>query len=113
MKKNNKNVNVNNTKEDNKMENVNTTNATENAAPAADQNQVQNNVPTPPENNQAPASEEKPKKKGLIKKILMIIGAIIALITGGFIAGRVSGGKRSSDEDYDDAESDEPQITDF
>lgn len=102
-------VNTNNV-EDNKMEN-NNTQAPVNAAPAAEQvTPEQINVPTPPANEQAPASEEKPKKKGLIKKILMIIGAIIALITGGFIAGRVSGKK--SDEDYVDTE-DDPQITEF
>lgn len=104
-------VNTNNVEVKN-MENVNNTQAPVNAAPAAEQvTPEQNNVPTPPANEQAPASEEKPKKKGLIKKILMIIGAVIALITGGFIAGRVSG-KKSSDEDYDDTE-DDPQITEF
>lgn len=103
-------VNTNNVEVKN-MENNNNTQAPVNAAPAAENDQVQNDVPTPPANEQAQATEEKPKKKGIIKKILMIIGAIIALITGGFIAGRVTGNK-SSDDDYVDTE-DDPQITDF
>lgn len=106
--KKNKNVNVNTTKEVKNMEN--NTQAPVNAAPAAENDQAQN-VPTPPANEQAPASEEKPKKKGLIKKILMIIGAVIALITGGFIAGRVTGNK--SDNYDEDAEDDKPQYTEF
>lgn len=110
MKNKIKNNNVNTNKEAN-MENVNAQ-APVNAAPAAEQvTPEQINVPTPPANEQAQASEEKPKKKGIVKKILMIIGAIIALITGGFIAGRISGGKKS-DEDYE-TEDDEPQITNF
>lgn len=106
MKNKIKNNNVNTNKEDNKMEN--NTQANVNAAPAADQNEAQN-VPTPPVEGQA-TEAEKPKKKGIIKKILMIIGAVIALITGGFIAGRITGNK--SDEDYVDNE-DDPQITEF
>lgn len=103
-----KNNNVTVNKEAN-MENVNTTNATENAAPAADQNEAQN-VPTPPANEQV-TEAEKPKKKGLIKKILMIIGAILALITGGFIARRVTGNK--SDDYIPDESGDDTQTTDF
>ena len=100
------NVTNNNMEDKNMQQNENV-----NAAPAAENvNEAQNNVPTPPVEGQAQASEEKPKKKGIVKKILMIVGAVIALITGGFIAGRVSGKK--SDEDYDDTE-DNPQITEF
>lgn len=109
MKNKIKNNNVTVNKEDKNMEN--NTQAPENAAPAADQNEAQNNVPTPPANEQAPTSEKKPKKKGLIKKILMIIGAIIALITGGFIAGRVTGNK--SDDYIPDESGDDIQTTDF
>ena len=100
------NVTNNNMEDKNMQQNENV-----NAAPAAENvNEAQNNVPTPPVEGQAQASEEKPKKKNIVKKILMIVGAVIALITGGFIAGRVSGKK--SDEDYDDTE-DNPQITEF
>ena len=103
-------VNTNNVEVKN-MENNNNTQAPVNAAPAADQvTPEQNNVPTPPANEQAQASEEKPKK-GLIKKILMIIGAIIALITGGFIAGRVTGNK--SDDYIPDESGDDIQTTEF
>ena len=108
--KKNKNVNVNTTKEVKNMEN--NTQAPVNAAPAAEQvTPEQINVPTPPANEQVPASEEKPKKKGLIKKILMIIGAIIALITGGFIAGRITGNK--SDDYIPDESGDDNQTTEF
>lgn len=110
MKNKIKNNNVNTNKEAN-MENVN--NAPVNAAPAAEQvTPEQINVPTPPANEQAPASEEKPKKKGIIKKILMIVGAIIALFTGGLIVGRVTGNK-SSDDDYIPESGDDIQTTDF
>lgn len=110
MKNKIKNNNVNTNKEAN-MEN-NNAQAPVNAAPAAEQvTPEQINVPTPPVEGQAQASEEKPKKKGLIKKILMIIGAVIALITGGFIAGRVTGNK--SDNYDEDAEDDKPQYTEF
>lgn len=106
MKNKIKNNNVTN----NNMEvkNMQQNNENVNAAPAAENDQVQNNVPTPPVEGQAQASEEKPKK-GLLKKILIILGAILALITGGFFAGRISGKK--SNEDYD--ESDDVQTTEF
>ena len=113
--KNKINNNVNTNKEDKNMEN--NAQAPVNAAPAAENDQVQNNVPTPPVEGQAPASEEKPKKKGgLLKKIFMIIGAILALIGIGFGAGRISAAKDSSsgssDDEYDQSGND-IQTTDF
>ena len=106
-----KNNVVNNTTnmEENKMDqNVN---ATVNAAPAAEQvTPEQINVPTPPAQGEAQqAQPAKEKKPGLIKKILLIIGAILALITGGFIAGRVSGNKKNDDDDLEYVDIDNDQ----
>lgn len=58
------------------------------------------NVPTPPAQGEVQeATPEKPKKKGLLKKILIVLGAILALFTSGFLAGRVTGNKC---DEYDD-----------
>ena len=88
-------------KEDTNMDQNNqaTVNAAEAAATQVAPESAQ--VPTPPQTEAQEATPEKPKKKGLIKKILLIIGAILALITGGFIAGRVSGKKNEDDDDVE------------
>ena len=65
------------------------------------------NVPTPPAQGEVQeATPEKPKKKGLLKKILIVLGAILALITGGFIVGRVTGNKC---DEYDPGEDQQPE----
>lgn len=87
-------------KEDTNMDQNNnaTVNAAEAAATEVRPEDIQ--VPTPPAQEEAQqAQPAKEKKPGLIKKILLIIGAILALITGGFIAGRVSGKKADRDDD--------------
>ena len=74
-------------------------NAAEAAATQVAPEQIQ--VPTPPAQGEAQQAQpaKKEKKPGLVKKILLIIGAILALVTGGFIAGRVSGKKADRDDD--------------
>ena len=109
MAKNN-NVTNNNQTEVNNMEN-NTqaqVNAAEAAATQVAPEDIQ--VPTPPAQGEAQqAQPAKEKKPGLIKKILLIIGAILALVTGGFIAGRVSGNKKNDDDDLEYVDIDNDQ----